>query len=245
MDILSILGIIVAFAALLGGNFLEGGSWQSLINVPAALIVFGGTIGAALLQTPFKTLIHSFKILTWVIKPPAVNFAAYIQKVSDWATVSRRSGLLGLEKLSDKESDEFAKKALDLLIDGSNPQAIRRILESDLALKEQRCIDAVQVYASMGGYAPTIGIIGAVMGLIFVMSNLADPSQLGAGIAIAFVATIYGVALANLVLLPISNKLTIYINQQSQIKELLIEGILYIADGENPKAIQMKLSGYL
>ncbi|MFT6388398.1 MAG: chemotaxis protein MotA [Cellvibrionaceae bacterium] len=245
MDILSILGIIVAFAALLGGNFLEGGSWQSLINLPAALIVFGGTIGAAMLQTPIKTLQHSLKLLTWVFNPPSVNFPSYIQKVSEWATISRRSGLLGLEKLALKESDTFSKKALELLIDGSNPQAIRRILEGDLALNEQRDIDAVRVYASMGGYAPTIGIIGAVMGLIYVMRNLADPAELGAGIAIAFVATIYGVAVANLLLLPIANKLTLYINQQSQIKELVIEGILYIADGENPKSIEMKLSGYL
>jgi len=245
MDILSILGIIIAFAALLGGNFLEGGSWQSLINVPAALIVFGGTIGAAMLQTPIQTLRHSLKLFLWVFRPPSANFVSHIQKVSEWATVSRRSGLLGLEKLALKESDVFSKKALELLIDGSNPQAIRRILEADLMLTEQRDVDAVKVYSSMGGYAPTVGIIGAVMGLIYVMRNLADPAELGAGIAIAFVATIYGVAIANLFLLPVANKLTLYINQQSQIKELIIEGILYIADGENPKAIEMKLSGYL
>ena len=153
--------------------------------------------------------------------------------------------MLGLEKISMKEKNAFAKKALDLLVDGSSTQAIRRILEADLALSEQRDIDAVKVYASMGGYAPTIGIIGAVMGLIYVMRNLADPSELGSGIAIAFVATIYGVAIANLIFLPIANKLTLYINQQSQEKELFIEGIIYIADGENPKAIEMKLSGYL
>ena len=245
MDILSILGIIIAFVALLGGNFLEGGTWQSLVNVPAALIVFGGTIGAAVLQTPMQTLKHSIRLLAWIFNPPPVNFSQHIAKVSEWATVSRRSGLLGLEKLAAKEKDSFSKKALELLIDGSNPQAIRRILENDLALSEQRYIDAVKVYSSMGGYAPTVGIIGAVMGLIYVMRNLADPNELGTGIAIAFVATIYGVAIANLFLLPIANKLTIYINQQSQIKELVIEGILYIADGENPKAIEMKLSGYL
>ena len=245
MDLLSIIGIIIAFAALLGGNFLEGGAWQSLVNIPAALIVFGGTIGAAMLQTPFITLKRSLAMLSWVFRPPRVYFSENIKKISEWAAISRRSGLLGLEKLSEKEPDVFAKKALDLLIDGSNPQAIRRILEADLALAEQRDLDAVKVYASMGGYAPTIGIIGAVMGLIYVMRNLADPSELGAGIAIAFVATIYGVAIANLVLLPIANKLTLYINQQSQVKELFIEGILYIADGENPRAIEMKLSGYL
>jgi chemotaxis protein MotA len=245
MDILSLLGIIIAFAALLGGNFLEGGAWQSLINVPAAIIVFGGTIGAAMLQTPLATMKRSLQIIAWVFRPPTIEFTRYIRKISEWASVSRRSGLLGLEKLAEKEHDEYAKKALDLLIDGSSAQGIRRILESDLALAEQRDLDAVKVYESMGGYAPTIGILGAVMGLIYVMRNLADPSELGAGIAIAFVATIYGVAIANLVLLPIANKLTIYINQQSQMKELMIEGILLIADGENPRAIELKLSGYL
>jgi chemotaxis protein MotA len=244
MDILSILGIIIAFAALLGGNFLEGGAWQSLVNVPAALIVFGGTIGAAMLQTPIGTLRRSLQIFSWVFRPPKVEFNRYIKKISEWANVSRRSGLLGLEKLAENEEDEYAKKALDLLIDGSSAQGIRRILESDLALSEQRDLDAVKVYESMGGYAPTIGILGAVMGLIYVMRNLADPSELGAGIAIAFVATIYGVAIANLVLLPIANKLTLYISQQSQMKELMIEGILLIADGENPRAIELKLSGY-
>ena len=245
MDILSILGIVVAFAALLGGNFLEGGSWQSLINIPAALIVFGGTAGAAVLQTPRVTLHRSLQLLGWVLRPPVTDFAEYIHKVSSWAAVSRRSGLLGLEKIAEKETDSFAKKALDLLIDGATLPAIRRILETDIYLQEQRDLDAVKVYASMGGYAPTIGIIGAVMGLIYVMRNLADPAELGSGIAIAFVATIYGVAVANLVLLPVANKLTLYISRQSQMKELLIEGILYIADGENPRAIEMKLSGYL
>ncbi len=244
MDILSILGIIIAFVALLGGNFLEGGAWQSLVNIPAALIVFGGTIGAAMLQTPIVTLRRSLQLLVWIIHPPPVHFTQNISKISEWAAVARRSGLLGLEKIADDEKDIFAKKALDLLIDGSNTQAIRRILEADLILAEQRDLDAVKVYASMGGYAPTIGIIGAVMGLIYVMRNLADPGELGAGIAIAFVATIYGVAIANLILLPIANKLNLYITQQSQVKELFIDGILYIADGENPRAIEMKLSGY-
>ena len=245
MDILSIVGIVIAFAALLGGNFLEGGAWQSLVNIPAALIVFGGTLGAAMLQTPLIILKRSLELLFWVLKPPPVYFSKSIEKVSGWAEISRKNGLLGLEKISMKEKNAFAKKALDLLVDGSSTQAIRRILEADLALSEQRDIDAVKVYASMGGYAPTIGIIGAVMGLIYVMRNLADPSELGSGIAIAFVATIYGVAIANLIFLPIANKLTLYINQQSQEKELFIEGIIYIADGENPKAIEMKLSGYL
>lgn len=245
MDILSILGIIIAFVALLGGNFLEGGVLQSLLNMPAALIVFGGTIGAALLQTPMVTLKRSLHLFSWVFKPPVVNFSHQIQQISQWAAIARRSGLLGLEQTAKKESDIFAKKALNLLIDGADAQSIRRILEADISLGEQRDINAAKVYAGMGGYAPTIGIIGAVMGLIYVMRNLGDPSELGAGIAVAFVATIYGVAFANLLLLPIANKLIIYVSHQSQLKELIVEGVLYIADGENPKSVEMKLSGYL
>ncbi len=245
MDILSILGVIIGFAALLGGNFLEGGSWASLANGPAAVIVIGGTLGAAMLQTPWLGMKRSLALFRWIFQPPLVPFKEGIDKVSRWATASRKEGLLGLETLSETETDRFAKKGLQLLVDGSEPEAIRRVMESELILQEQRDGDAVKFYESMGGYAPTIGIIGAVMGLIDVMRNLADPEQLGAGIAVAFVATIYGVAFANLLLLPIANKLKMCINEQSQFRELMIEGIIAIAEGENPRAIEMKLNGYL
>lgn len=245
MDIVSLLGILIAFVTLLGGNLLEGGTWQSLINLPAALIVFGGTLGAALLQTPIKTLNRSVQMSRWVFYPPKVKFSQHVNIVSQWAGKARKGGLLALEKISDKEHDAFSKKALNLLIDGTPPQEIRHILESDIQLYENRDLQAAKVFSTMGGYSPTIGILGAVMGLIYVMKNLGDPSQLGPGIAIAFVATIYGVALANLLLLPIANKLVALIQEQSQAKEIITEGVLYIAEGENPKAIEMKLSAYL
>lgn len=245
MDILSILGVIIGFSALIGGNFLEGGSWQSLLNGPAAIIVIGGTLGAAILQTPKLSLKRALKIFHWVFSPPKTLFQSGIDKVVRWALTARKEGLLGLEALSDKEPDVFARKGLQLLVDGSESDAIRRVLETELIIREQRDADAVQFYECMGGYAPTIGIIGAVMGLIHVMKNLADPTQLGAGVAVAFVATIYGVAFANLLLLPIANKLKMCINEQSQYRELMIEGIIAIADGENPRTIEMKLNGYL
>ena len=245
MDVLSILGVIIGFAALLGGNFLEGGAWTSLINGPAAVIVLGGTIGAAVLQTPGKGLKRALSIFKWMFKPPVNKFQSGVKLVSGWAITARRDGLLGLENIAEKEKDLFAKKGLQLLVDGSEPEVIRHVLETDLIVSEQRDSDAVFFYESMGGYAPTIGIIGAVMGLIHVMRHLADPAELGPGIAIAFVATIYGVALANLFLLPIANKLKACIKRQSQYRELIIEGIIAIADGENPRAIEMKLSGYL
>ncbi len=245
MDLLSLLGVIIGFAALIGGNFLEGGSWASLINGPAAIIVFGGTIGAAVLQTPLSGLKRAMSLFKWVVRPPSQKFQTGIKHVVSWAIAARREGLLGLENVSETEKDRFSRKGLQLLVDGSEPDVIRHVLETDLIVAEQRDHEAVQFYESMGGYAPTIGIIGAVMGLIHVMRHLSDPAELGPGIAVAFVATIYGVALANLLLLPIANKLKACIKEQSQYRELIIEGIISIADGENPKAIEMKLSGYL
>lgn len=245
MDILSIVGVILGFAVIIGGNFAEGGSIHSLVNGSAAMIVFGGTLAAAILQTPKHSLKRALKIFKWVFQPPYSPFKEGISKLVRWANAARKDGLLGLEAIAEKEKDPFAKKGLQLLVDGSEPEAIRRILESDLILDEQRDYDAVKFYESMGGYAPTIGIIGAVMGLIHVMNNLADPALLGPGIAIAFVATIYGVALANLFLLPIANKLRMCVNENSQYRELIIEGIIAIADGENPRSIEIKLNGYL
>jgi chemotaxis protein MotA len=245
MDLLSIVGVLLGFAVVIGGNFIEGGSIHSLLNGPAALIVIGGTLAAAILQTPKQSLKRALSIFNWVFVPPHLPFKDGVVKLVRWANAARKDGLLGLEKIAESEKDAFAKKGLRLLVDGCEPEALRRILESDLILDEQRDMDAIKFYESMGGYAPTIGIIGAVMGLIHVMNNLADPALLGPGIAVAFVATIYGVALANLFFLPISNKLRTCVNDRSQYRELIIEGIIAIADGENPRSIELKLSGYV
>jgi chemotaxis protein MotA len=245
MDRLSFLGVILGFAALLGGNYLEGGSWQSLANLSAAVIVFGGTLGASILQTPRHNLYRALSLAKWIFFPARREFDVGIKKVVGWANTARKDGLLGLENSADVEPDVFSRKGLQLLVDGSDRDVIRHVLETDLLVKEQRDQDAVHFYESMGGYAPTIGIIGAVMGLIHVMRHLGDPSELGPGIAVAFVATIYGVAFANLFLLPIANKLRLCIKEHSQYQEMLIEGIIAIADGHNPKAIEMQLSGYL
>lgn len=242
---LSLLGVIIGFSALLGGNFLEGGTWASLVNVPAALIVIGGTLGAAILQTPQASLKRALLLFTWIFHPSPRDFHKGIDLIVSWSHTARKKGLLGLENTANQESNMFARKGLQLLVDGSEPEVIRYVLENDLNIAEQRDYDAVHFYESMGGYAPTIGIIGAVIGLIHVMRHLTDPSQLGAGIAVAFVATIYGVAFANLLLLPMANKLRALIKEQSQYQELIIEGIISISNGENPKAIAMKLSGYL
>ena len=245
MDILSIIGVMIGFAALIGGNFMEGGSWESLANGPAAIIVLGGTIGAAILQTPLLQLKRALRMLPWVFIPPKYDFEAGLNRVVRWAMAARKEGLLGLETIAETEQDLFARKGLQLLVDGSEPESIRRVMETELIVNEQRDQDAAKFYEAMGGYSPTIGIIGAVMGLIHVMRNLADPGQLGPGIAIAFVATIYGVAFANLLLLPVANKLKMCVHSQSQYRELMIEGVIAIAEGENPRTIEMKLNGYL
>lgn len=245
MDLLSVIGVVIGFAAILGGNFLEGGHLSTLANGPAAMIVVGGTIGAAALQTPRDVFLRAIRRLAWVFAPPASDFASVQKKIVGWASVARREGLLGLEKVAQKESDSFAKKGLQLLADGNEPLQIRLMLELDLISAERNNIEASNVFDAMGGYAPTIGIIGAVLGLIQVMGNLTDPSMLGTGIAVAFVATIYGVGLANLLLLPVANKIRAYAREQSKRKEMFIEGLLSIAEGENPRVIGEKLSGFV
>lgn len=245
MDVLSILGVIVGFAAILGGNWLEGGHLDSLANGPALIIVLGGSIGAVLLQTPLATFIRAMRMSAMVIVPPRHNLKKTIALIIDWSNTARREGLLGLEKAAEKEQDLFIRKGMHLLVDGAEPEDLRHTLEVELDTREQRDIRAAKVFESMGGYSPTIGIIGAVMGLIHVMQNLADPSKLGSGIATAFVATIYGVGLANLFLLPIANKLKIYVQHESHYREMLIEGLVAISEGENPRVIETRLQGFL
>ncbi len=245
VDLFSIFGIVLGLIAIIGGNLFEGGSMLALFNLPAAFIVVGGTVAAAALQTPMGNLKRSADMFLWVFVPPVVQFDKGIQKIIRWANAARKDGLLGLETMAEKEDDQFAQKGLQLLVDGSEPETIRNMMEVELIVKEQRDMEAARLYESMGGYAPTIGILGAVMGLIHVMGNLANPKELGAGIAVAFVATIYGVAFANLFLLPIAGKIKSAIREQSNYRELLIEGIIAIAEGENPRAIQIKLNGFL
>ncbi|NOX26679.1 MAG: flagellar motor protein [Gammaproteobacteria bacterium] len=245
MDFLSLLGILIALGAILGGNIIEGGHTSSLVQATAFVIVMGGTVGAIMLQVPVRVFSRSLKIVSWVFMPPKVNFEEYIGKIVNWSNVARREGLLGLEVIVEDEKEDFARKGLQLLVDGSEPDSIRAILDVDIMVKEDFDLQASKVYEGMGGYAPTVGILGAVMGLIHVMNNLADPSKLGPGIAVAFVATIYGVGFANLFFLPIAAKLKAQIKQQSRLREMILEGVVAIAEGENPRNIETKLQGYL
>lgn len=245
MDFLSIAGILLAFGAILGGQALEGGSVGSIMQLTAFLIVFGGTIGAVLLQYDGQTALRAVKMLKWVFLPPAVDGKALIVQVVEWANQVRKGGLLQLEPLIDSQTDPFLQRGLQTLADGKDPEQIQGILEIEIALQEKRELLAAKFYEAAGGYAPTVGILGAVLGLIHVMENLDDPSKLGEGIAVAFVATVYGVGAANLIFLPIANKLKYLAQQRAQIKEMWLEGFMAIATGENPRSIESKLSSYL
>lgn len=245
MDILSIIGILVSVSAILLGNMLEGGEIGSLVNGPALIIVFGGTLGATLLQFPPATFIRSLEMFLWIFRPKKIDFKTQISQIVSWSLLVRKKGLLGLEYMIDKERDPFIRKGLQLLVDGNEPDVISDILELDMSAKENRDYQAARLYEAMGGYAPTIGILGAVMGLIHVMENLADPTLLGKGIATAFVATIYGVASANLIFLPIANKLKAHIFSNNQALEIIAVGIASIARNENSRNIELKLDGYL
>ncbi len=245
MDILSITGIIVGIGMILIGQYLEGGHLATLINIPALLIVLGGSIGAILLQSPLETFTRAIKLFNWVFIPPYHKVSESIRRLMHWSSVARKEGLLALEKLIEKEPDLFIRKGMQLLVDGNEPEVIRETMEIELITQENKDIEAAKVYESLGAYTPTLGILGAVMGLIHVMGNLAEPEQLGSGIAIAFVATIYGVGFANLIFIPIGNKLKAIIRNESLFKEMLIEGIVAIAEGENPRAMQGRLSGFI
>ncbi|MCP3869914.1 MAG: flagellar motor protein [Gammaproteobacteria bacterium] len=245
MDYLSVLGVTIAIGAILSGNALEGGQLDALLNGPALIIVLGGTIGAVMLQTPVSVFFQAIRLSGTVFKPAEHLPEQAIRKLVDWSNVARREGLLGLENAAESEPDLFIRKGMQLLVDGSASNVIREILEVELDSQEQHDIQAARVFESMGGYAPTIGIIGAVLGLIHVMQNLADPSRLGGGIATAFVATIYGVGLANLFLLPFGGKMKALARNKANYRALVVEGIVSIAEGENPRHIESKLQSYI
>lgn len=245
MDILSIIGLLVGFGAILGGQHLEGGHLSSILNAVAFLIVMGGTVGAVMLQTPLNTFLRSLKMLSWVFFPPKLSPDETLEKIVEWSQIARREGLMRLEAIADDEEDLFMQKGLQLIADGSEPEIVREVLETDLDLQEGNDIDASKVYEALGGYSPTIGIIGAVMGLIHVMGNLADPASLGSGIAVAFIATIYGVTFANLLFLPIAGKLKTLVLRRSRLQMMITEGLISVAAGDNPRNIESRLQAYL
>ncbi len=245
MDRLSVIGVVLAIIALVGGSVLKGAGLSGLWNPAAFLIVIVGTIASILLQTPLVTFKRALKIVRWVFQPPSQDRGAVVAKIVEWSGIARKQGLLGLEAEVQSQPDAFLRKGLQMVVDGVEPEAIRQMLEIEMAGQEHSDLAAAKVFEGMGIYAPTLGIIGAVLGLMAVMKNLADPSKLGGGIAAAFTATIYGIGAANLALLPIATKLKGVIGGQTQEREMIIEGLIAIAQGENPRNIEARLNGYL
>ena len=245
MDKISVLGLMVGLAAIVGGQVLEGGHIGSLVQPTALLIVLGGTMGAVMLQSPYATFMRGLRMIAWVWVPPPVDYRLAIRQITGWSQLARREGLLALENAMGQQQDEFARKGLQLLVDGAEPERLREVLEVDVNTFEQELKLSARVWEAAGGYSPTIGILGAVLGLIHVMENLSDPSKLGAGIAVAFVATIYGGGLAILVFLPMSNKLKAHINRMISRREMIIDGLVGIANGDNPRIIESRLQGYI
>jgi chemotaxis protein MotA len=245
MDRISIFGLVLGVGAIVGGQILEGGHLSSLLQITAFAIVIGGTLGAVMLQSSPAVFLAGVRIAAWVFRPPALDFHGALNSIVSWGHTARRGGLLALEPMIDGAPDAYTRKGLQLLVDGADPQALRGALELEIETWEDFHRQAARVWESAGGYAPTIGIIGAVMGLIHVMENLSDPSKLGAGIAVAFVATIYGVGAANLLFLPIANKLKALIGRQTRLREMIVDGLEAIANGENPRNIEMRLEGYI
>jgi chemotaxis protein MotA len=245
LDRTSLIGLALGLAAILGGQVLEGGALASLLQVTAFAIVIGGTLGAVMLQTSPATFVDGVRLAAWVFNPPPADFKATLDRLMVWAATARRGGLLALEPLLGGIADRYTRKGVQLLIDGADPKTLRGALELEIDVWEDHHRQAARVWEAAGGYAPTIGIIGAVMGLIQVMENLTDPARLGSGIAVAFVATIYGVGSANLLFLPVAGKLKSTIARQVRLREMIADGLSAIANGENPRNIELHLEGYL
>lgn len=244
MDLTSVFGVVLAFGALIVGSILKGAGLKGLLGGAAFTIVLVGTFASILVQTQGPVLKRAGTLFKWLFKPPANDAGEMIGKIVEWSRVARKDGLLGLESAVEGESDPFVKKGLQMVVDGGEPEGIRQTLEIELDTDESFDNAAAKVYEGAGIYAPTLGIVGAVLGLMAVMGNLADPSKLGPGIAAAFTATIYGIASANLFFLPMANKLKQIIKDQSKFREAFIEGLVAIAQGENPREIETRLQGY-
>lgn len=245
MDIASIGGITLAIVGILAGMMMEGGSISQITQPTAFMIVVGGTAGAVMLQFPLNIFIAALKAIFKVFFHKGSNGEATLAQIVSFANKARKSGIVSLDADLPSVSDPFLKQALMLAIDGTEPSEVRKIMQLELDNKSEIEEKIPAVFEAAGGYSPTVGIIGAVLGLIQVMKNLSNIEEVGRGIAVAFVATIYGVALANLICLPAAGKLKFRHREEQMIKEMMLEGVISILEGMNPRMIETKLRTYL
>jgi chemotaxis protein MotA len=245
VDKSSLSGIVLALGGILAGLLLEGGNLRQILQPTAAMIVFGGTIGAVMLQFPLPVLMHAIRRLGSVFVSPKLNPQETIHRLVQFAQKARREGIVSLDADLPQIEDAFLKKSLMLAVDGTEPQELRKIMELELDNQAEQEEQVPQVFESAGGFAPTIGIIGAVLGLIQVMQHLDKIDEVGKGIAVAFVATIYGVGSANLLYLPVAGKMKIRIREEQIAREMTLEGVASILEGMNPHMLETKLLSFL
>jgi chemotaxis protein MotA len=245
MDKGTIVGVIIAMGAILVGLTLEGGKVGQILQPTAALIVFGGTLGAIMVQFPFEVVITAFLSLATIFFMPKSEPLGVIREIVAIAYKARREGIVSLDRDLDKVQNPFLRRSLMLAVDGTEPSELRKMMELELEKQGEYEENTPKVFESAGGFSPTIGIIGAILGLIQVMQHLDNITEVGKGIAVAFVATIYGVGAANLILLPAAGKLKIRIREGQVIREMMLEGVVSILEGMNPRMIETKLFSYL
>lgn len=245
MDITTIIGIVIGLLALVGGFLLDGGHITGLLVFSAAIIVFGGTIGAVVVSFPKSQLKQIPRAVRLAFREKKTSPETLIAELVDMALVARREGVLALEDRAQQHPDPFLRDGLQMVVDGTDPDLLQRILEVEIAAKEKLYGSYAKIFEAAGGYAPTMGIIGTVMGLIHVLSNLSEPEALAGAIAVAFSATLYGVASANVIYLPVANKIKIRGEEHIAEMEMMLEGILALQAGENPQLIQKKLLSFL
>ena len=245
MDKATLGGLVLAIGGIWLGLMLEGGNIGQVLQPTAAMIVIGGTLGAVLIQYPLPVAISAFRRLAQVFVEPEQNAQTMVEILVRYANQARREGIISLDKELVNIREPFLRRALMLAVDGTEPQELRKIMELELDNKEEQEEKIPQLFESAGGFSPTIGIIGAVLGLIQVMQHLDKIDEVGKGIAVAFVATLYGVGAANLILLPASGKLKIRIRDEQVIREMTIEGVVSILEGMNPHILEAKLLGFL
>jgi chemotaxis protein MotA len=245
VDKSSLGGIFLALGGIIAGLLLEGGNFRQILQPTAAMIVFGGTLGAVMLQFPLPVVLHAFRRLSSVFVNPKQDPQTTIRQLVRYAQKARREGIVSLDTELAQIEDPFLKKSLMLAVDGTEPQELRKIMELELDNQAEYEEQVPQVFESAGGFAPTIGIIGAVLGLIQVMQHLDKIDEVGRGIAVAFVATIYGVGSANLLYLPVAGKMKIRIRDEQIAREMTLEGVASILEGMNPRMLETKLLGFL
>ncbi len=243
MDRMVLLLIIAAVASVVFGHVLEGGAVSALWNGPALLIVFGGSFLAVAVQTPLALARRTMSLMAWLIAPPQFSLDQLLSKLTICANAYRKDGILGLERMSQAEADPVMKRALVMLADGQPPEAIEYSMRLEIETHQEKDISAAEVFDNLGGYLPTLGIVGAVLGLMQVLSNLSQPEELGQGIAVAFVATFYGVASANLIAIPIAGRLRNFVQLRTRYHKAMLVGVMAMRDGVNPQLIRYRLEG--